>query len=91
MQVGLALAATAFAVALWLSTGRWGWLAGALLIVAVIPYTLLAIMPTNRRLLAGAPPADAQALLTRWGRLHAVRSVLSFAAVTVFLVLAVKP
>jgi uncharacterized membrane protein len=89
MQVSLALLATIAAVASWLHTGQRGWLAGAALIVAVIPYTLLFIMPTNRLLLASDPRGDVQRLLKRWGRLHAVRSVLSLAAVAMFLVVVV--
>jgi hypothetical protein len=43
----------------------------------VIPLTLVVIMPTNRRLLAG-PLADDDTLqlLRRWGRLHAARTAL---------------
>jgi hypothetical protein len=46
----------------------------------VIPFTLIVILPTNKRLLdpgLDRSSAEAAALLARWGRLHAVRSVLS--------------
>jgi hypothetical protein len=49
----------------------------------VIPYTLVAILPTNHRLLdrALAPDApEARALLRRWTGLHAVRTALGLAA-----------
>ena len=62
--------------------GGW-WLAGGLLFVAVIPFTLLVIFPTNRALLDPATAADldrAGMLLRRWNRLHAVRSLLAAAA-----------
>jgi hypothetical protein len=55
-------------------------LVGGLLLGAVIPFTLLVILPTNKRLLdprLDRRSADAAALLERWGRLHAVRSVVS--------------
>ena len=56
------------------------WALGALLLFAVIPFTLLRIMPVNHQLLA--PGRDAQApetelLLRRWGHLHADRTGLS--------------
>ena len=62
---------------------------GAVLLGAVVPFTLIVIFPTNTRLLdASLDPnsAEARQLLDRWGRLHAVRSVLSTAAFAVFLV-----
>jgi Domain of unknown function (DUF1772) len=60
----------------------------AVLLGVVVPFTLLAIAPTNRRLLSpdldpGGP--DAAALLNRWGRLHAVRSALASASFLIFL------
>jgi hypothetical protein len=62
----------------------------ALLLGAVVPFTLIVILPTNKRLLdPGLDPQGAEAshLLDRWGRLHAVRSVLSAAA---FLILVIR-
>jgi hypothetical protein len=60
----------------------------AVLLGAVVPFTLLVIAPTNQRLLnpeldAGGP--EAVALLNRWGRLHAVRSGLASASFLIFL------
>ena len=62
---------------------------GALLLGAVVPFTLVVILPTNKQLLE--PSLDARdtrttELLTRWGRLHAVRSVLSSISLVLFLV-----
>jgi hypothetical protein len=78
-------------------TGLWSawlfgdpWLAfGAILLIAVVPFTLVVILPTNKQLLD--PRLDprgerAAELLTRWGRLHATRSVLSSAAFVLFLI-----
>jgi len=50
------------------------------LLGSLIPFTLIVILPTNKRLLDAvlAPgSSETAALLTRWGRLHAVRSVVS--------------
>jgi hypothetical protein len=61
----------------------------ALLLGAVIPFTLVAIMPTNNRLLTSGVETDevaARALLTRWNRLHGVRSLLSAVAFVVLLI-----
>jgi Domain of unknown function (DUF1772) len=61
---------------------------GGILLGLVIPYTPVVIRPTNKRLLAPSleqSSEEAQALLRRWGRLHAVRNVLSFLALVVFL------
>lgn len=83
MQAPLAIVGGAAALGSWfLGAGR-GWLVGALLLVSVVPFTLLIIMPTNRALHAaasGSAEADTAALLQRWNRLHAVRTVLSTAA-----------
>jgi hypothetical protein len=57
------------------------WVAtGALLIGASVPFTLIAILPTNKQLLDPTlNPGDARAgdLLRRWNRLHGVRTALS--------------
>jgi hypothetical protein len=53
-------------------------LIGGVVLGSVIPFTLLVILPTNRRLLAPdlvRGSAEAAALLRHWGRLHMVRSV----------------
>jgi hypothetical protein len=44
-------------------------------------------MPTNKQLLSPGrdlASSETRALLEKWGRLHAVRSLLSFAAALVF-------
>jgi hypothetical protein len=63
-------------------------LVAGLLLGGAIPFTLLVVAPTNKRLLDPALPpgsAEAAALLARWGRLHAVRSL---AGTIAFLLLA---
>lgn len=77
-------------------TGLWSawqhgdaWTASAaMLLGAVVPFTLLVILPTNRQLLApDLDPRSARAteLLAKWGRLHATRSALSSCAFILFL------
>ena len=61
---------------------------GALLLGAVVPFTLVVILPTNTQLLdPSLDPSDARTttLLMRWGRLHAVRGVLSTVAFVIYL------
>jgi hypothetical protein len=69
-------------------TREWSWLLGAVLLIANWPYTLLGIVPTNRKLMATEPtnagPAS-RALMEKWARLHAVRTGLGLAAVVIFL------
>ena len=63
------------------------WLAGAVLLGAVVPFTFTAIIPPNHALLAperDLSSPETRALLEKWGRLHAVRSVLSLLASLVF-------
>ena len=62
--------------------------AGAILLGLVVPVTLLFIFPTNKRLLDPSldrTSSHAAALLARWNRLHAIRSVLSGVAFALFL------
>jgi hypothetical protein len=79
------LAASGFMTALGASFQKYSLpvLVAGLLLGAVIPFTLLVILPTNQRLLAPGldrSSAETAELLVRWGRLHAVRSVLSLVA-----------
>lgn len=83
MQAGLAALGLLSAVAAWLSLGHEALLIGGALLGAVIPFTFVAILPTNKRLLDPAATRDletAAGLLSRWQRLHAVRTVLSLGA-----------
>jgi hypothetical protein len=87
MQASLAIVSLLTGVAAWLLGGGAMWLVGAVLIGLVVPFTFVAIMPTNKQLLTPGrdlASSETRALLVRWGRLHAVRSLLSFAATLVF-------
>lgn len=87
MQAGLALLGSLSGlVAFWVGKDSWT-LAGSLLLLAPVPYTLVFILPTTKQLLDPTLAASSSgvALLTRWGRLHAVRTVLGSMAFLVFL------
>ena len=83
LQGGLAALGTLAAVGAWLAGARIAWLGSGALLGLVVPYTLVVILPTNKRLMdrALAPDSpEARALLRRWTALHAVRTVLGLAA-----------
>jgi Domain of unknown function (DUF1772) len=89
MQAPLAAVSFLAGVGAWLLGGGLLWLIGAVLIGLVVPFTFIAVMPTNHQLLALGPDlssVETRSLLEKWGRLHAVRSVLSFLASIVYLV-----
>jgi uncharacterized membrane protein len=88
MQASLAIVAGIAGLVRWLQSGDVLWLYGAAAILAVVPVTLLVILPTNKRLLE--PTRDlasdeTRALLVTWGRLHAIRSVLSLMGSALFI------
>jgi len=86
LQAPLALIGTVLGVLAFLGSYDWRWLLGAALMLANWPYTLIVIMPTNKRLLAMTPPhAELRVLMQRWASLHAVRTALGAAATAVFL------
>jgi hypothetical protein len=94
MQAPLALIGSLSALASsWLHRD-WPWLVGGLLFLLVIPFTFAAILPTNKKLENPALDVhsqEARRLLERWGRLHAVRSLLSAAAFLIFLLRLASP
>jgi uncharacterized membrane protein len=87
MQGGLAVAGLLSGGIAWLQDSGAGWLVGGLLLGGMIPFTLVIMMPTNRRLLdpqLDAGSREAGELLSRWGRLHAVRTVVGVAVFVAF-------
>ncbi len=89
MQATLAMIGFILGVVAWWLTGRLAFVAGAVLMLANWPWTLLAILPTNNRLMATELPkagADTRALIVKWNRLHAVRSGLGALAVAAYLI-----
>lgn len=63
------------------------WLVGAIAIAANWPYTLLAIMPTNKRLSDTTDAtSETRALMVRWGALHARRTMLGGVSTLTYLI-----
>ena len=93
MQAPLALIGAAAAIVCWAVGGAVGWLIGGVALGALVPFTLIIIMPTNTRLLDARLNADsdeAVALLRRWAALHWVRTVVSLGVFAGFVALAVR-
>jgi hypothetical protein len=93
MQAPLAIVSFLAGTASWLLGAGIGWLVGAVIILAVVPFTFVVIMPTNKQLLAPGrdlSSPETRALLTRWAKLHGVRSALSLLASAIFLWLLVS-
>ena len=88
LQAFLAILGSFSAMLVWIRGGSVAWLWGAALFFSVVPYTLLVILPTNKQLLESSLDRSserARVLLVRWGRLHAIRTVVSLAALVLFL------
>ena len=88
MQASLAIVAGVAGAGRWVHSHNALWLVGALAILAVVPFTLLIIFPTNQKLLGperDLASEETRHLLQTWGQLHAVRSFLSLIAVALFI------
>ena len=89
MQASLAVIGFLMGTAAWLAGSSSWWFVGGIVLVAVVPFTLVVIMPTNKKLLRLDPDKDpelADDLLRKWNRLHAVRTLLSLIAFVIFIV-----
>ena len=89
MQAGLAVVGSFSGLLAALLGAGLLWLLGGLCLVSVVPFTLIQIKPVNDRLLD--PDLDPSApevpeLLSRWARLHHVRSLAGGLAFLCFLV-----
>ena len=91
MQATLAVISAAFGfIASW-QLADWRWALAAALILANWPYTLFVMMPTNKRIAAWPlqqANAELRALIEKWGKLHAIRTMLGVAATAGYLTLA---
>ena len=88
MQAPLAAVGSLSALVSWWFDRSLSWLLGGVLLALIIPFTLVVILPTNKRLESqelDLRSGEAGSLLRRWGRLHGVRSILSGAAFLIFL------
>jgi ABC-type spermidine/putrescine transport system permease subunit I len=94
MQATLAVLGFLLGIAAWWTTSDSMWLAGAVVLVANWPYTLLVILPVNNRLNAIDPDEagpDSRELIERWGRMHARRTMLGAMASILFFWAACQP
>jgi uncharacterized membrane protein len=88
MQVLLAIVAFISSLTAWLLNSGSYWLIGGCLIVLVIPFTIITILPVNKKLLDPFLDKDslyARQLLNRWAILHGARSLLSLTSLVIFL------
>lgn len=88
MQASLAVVGGILGIIAWFAISDWRWMLGAAVLLANWPYTLVGIMPTNRRIEAITPERagpEARKLIEHWGGLHAVRGMLGAAATLIFL------
>lgn len=88
LQAPLAVLSFLSGIVAWFLGAGGGWLVAAVLIGAVVPFTLIGIMPTNHKLLEPGRDlnsSETRTLLERWGNLHAVRTMLSLAATVMYM------
>jgi Domain of unknown function (DUF1772) len=88
LQAPLASLGSLLACLSWWLNKNPTWLIGGVILFAVIPFTFLAIFPTNKKLESeelDLSSSQAGHLLRLWGRLHAVRSGLGFLAFLILL------
>ena len=86
MQAPLAIIGFLLGLLAWWETDNPAWTIGGVLMLANWPVTLFVIMPTNRRLMATQTAGpESRAMVLKWGKLHAIRTALGFAASIAFL------
>jgi len=88
MQAGLVLLSGGLGLVIVWQTQDWRWALGAGLMLLNGPYTLLGILPTNKLLNGIAiEQADSRsrAMIVRWGWMHAVRTLMGFAATAAYI------
>jgi uncharacterized membrane protein len=88
LQASLAVAGLLAAIGAWMQGRGTPVLIAGLTLGFVVPFTLVILFPTNRRLSDRAldeGSAEAAALLRQWNRLHAVRSAAALVALVILL------
>ncbi|HEX8586290.1 MAG TPA: DUF1772 domain-containing protein [Allosphingosinicella sp.] len=88
LQSGLAVVGGVAGLWAWFSLSEWQWLAGSITLLANWPFTLIVIMPVNKRLMAmeqREAGLDSRNMLLRWGNLHNVRSGLGSLSMLLFI------
>ncbi len=89
VQATLATIGFLSATAAWLKSSPVWWLIGGGALLVAIVFTLIVIFPTNKKLLDSSLDKNSEMalkLLIRWGRLHAVRSLLGLISFLIFIV-----
>ena len=87
MQAPLAVVGFVLGMLAWWQIGHAGFLAGALLIIAPWPWTLVVIKPVNDALLAtdlASAGPQSRALIVKWGAIHAARTAMGLLATAAF-------
>lgn len=90
MQASLAAIGLLLGLWSWAKTGDLWLLAAGVLVGAAIPWTLIVMMPVNKRL-KGPVGERTRADLVRWGQLHNVRTLLGLAALAACFLAFVRP
>jgi hypothetical protein len=89
LQAPLALLGCVLGILAWHGLGRVEFLIGAVLMIANWPWTLLAMLRTNKKLMASPAEEagrDSRAMIVKWNVLHMVRTVLGCLAAVAFLI-----
>jgi len=87
IQSGLAIVGGVSGLLAWHLSSEWQWLVGSVALLANWPFTLLVIMPVNKRLMAmreAETGAESRRMLAQWGNLHNVRSLLGALSMLLF-------
>src|SRR3989442_15601460 len=90
MQARLAVIGSLAALISWWFDRSLAWLVGGLLLLLIIPFTLVVILPTNRRLESrelDLRSEEAGSLLRPGGPLHSVRSLPNGVGFFIFLIM----
>lgn len=88
MQASIAIVACLLGLIAWWRSGNFAYLAGAVIIILPWPWTLIAMMPTNKALEAmdaSANNPQARSLIIKWGNLHLMRATLGVLATLAYL------
>ena len=91
MQAGLAVIALLLGIWSFAKTGDDWLLIAGLLVGAAIPWTLIVMLPLNRKLNAGTGEGGTRETLVRWGQLHHVRTLLGVAGLAACLMAFLRP
>ena len=88
MLIILALIGAISSAYAWFNGSGIEWLIGAVLLASMFPVTAIFIVPTNLKLLkidAAKSPQEAALLFSRWGRWHAIRTLIGSMSFIIFI------